>query len=89
MLLFYPTSIWADGRYVAFTSSATNLVSGDVNDMEDIFIHDCLTGITALLALDQNGTQSNTISWPGSISADGHYVSFQILGRQPGNGRYE
>ena len=37
---FYNTSISADGRYVAFTSYASNLVSGDTNGTGDIFLYD-------------------------------------------------
>src|SRR3990170_4855749 len=40
------SSISADGRYVAFASSASNLVSGDTNRYEDIFVHDRQTGVT-------------------------------------------
>jgi len=36
---YYP-SISADGRYVAFTSLASNLVSGDTNESDDVFVHD-------------------------------------------------
>jgi hypothetical protein len=36
----YPSSISANGRYVAFESVATNLVSGDTNGVTDIFVHD-------------------------------------------------
>ncbi len=34
------TFISADGRYVAFTSQATNLVPGDTNDTYDVFVHE-------------------------------------------------
>jgi len=52
------TSISADGRYVTFSSDATNLVSGDTNSLKDIFIKDLQTGQTARLSTDSSGGQS-------------------------------
>ena len=40
----YPSSISANGRYVAFESVASNLVSGDTNSVIDIFVHDQQSG---------------------------------------------
>ena len=69
-------SISADGRYVAFTSDASNLVSGDMNGVYDVFVHDRQSGQTTRLSLASDGTQGNVESmWP-SISADGRYVAF-------------
>jgi Tol biopolymer transport system component len=42
--------ISADGRYVAFDSYATNLVTGDINGKEDIFVRDRQTGTTTLVS---------------------------------------
>lgn len=64
-------SISADGRYVTFTSSASNLVAGDTNGRDDIFVHDLITGATALLTPGSNADSLNP-----SISADGRYVTF-------------
>jgi Tol biopolymer transport system component len=70
-------SISADGRYVAFASGATNLVPGDTNDLEDIFVHDRVTGITARVSVSSAGAQATgDNSWWPSISADGRYVAF-------------
>jgi len=69
-------SISADGRYVAFWSKADNLVSGDTNLYDDIFLRDTHTGITTLVSVDSNGTQENEDSYSPSISADGRYVTF-------------
>jgi len=71
----YP-SISADGRYVAFESEATNLVSGDTNDTGDIFVKDLQTGTTSRISVASDGTQGNNSSLYPSISADGHYVAF-------------
>jgi Tol biopolymer transport system component len=71
-------SISADGRYVAFSSSATNLVRGDFNGFDDVFVYDRVTGETTLVSVSSNGTQSNNKLGNGniSISADGRYIAF-------------
>ncbi|MBI4672552.1 MAG: PD40 domain-containing protein [Chloroflexi bacterium] len=74
-------SISADGRYVAFASRARNLVSGDTNGHEDVFVHDRFTGDTTLVSLAPAGGQIGESKYP-SISADGRYVAFQAM--QPG-----
>jgi Tol biopolymer transport system component len=70
-------SISGDGRYVAFQSSASNLVSGDTNETVDIFVRDLLSGTTNRLSEGNNGTQGNNGSYTPAISADGRYVAFQ------------
>ncbi|MFO7538975.1 MAG: calcium-binding protein [Chloroflexota bacterium] len=70
-------SISADGRYVAFTSWATNLVPGDTNGWTDVFVHDRQTGQTSRLSVASDGTQGNNGSEDPSISADGRYVAFR------------
>jgi Tol biopolymer transport system component len=70
-------SISADGRYVAFRSSASNLVPNDTNGWSDIFVHDRQTGETSRVSVASNGTQGNYWSWNPSISADGRYVAFE------------
>jgi|GEM_PF-1792314 len=69
-------SINADGRYVTFNSEASNLVSGDTNGMNDIFIHDCQTRKTDRVGVASSGTQGNNFSWSSAISADGRYIFF-------------
>ncbi|MBI3988598.1 MAG: PD40 domain-containing protein, partial [candidate division NC10 bacterium] len=78
---FYPAAtndrvISADGRYVAFISFATNLVPGDTNSTNDIFVHDLETGQTTRISIASDGTQANSESKSPSISADGRYVAF-------------
>src|SRR5688572_8957585 len=68
--------ISADGRYVTFHSSVTNLVPDDTNTQNDIFVHDIQTGNTTRASVDSNGAQSNGGSAYPSISADGHYIAF-------------
>jgi hypothetical protein len=66
----------SDGRYVAFTSAATNLVSGDNNNRNDIFVHDRQTNSTTRVSRSTGGTQSNNDSTFPAISGDGRYVAF-------------
>ena len=68
----------ANGRYVAFNSSATNLVSGDTNGKYDIFIKDLQTGAIARVNA-ADGAQPNGDSGALSFSADGRYVAFSSL----------
>ena len=75
-------SLSADGRYVAFTSEASNLVPGDTNGIRDVFVHDRNTGITERVSVSSNGEQESTSSnipngsLNPSISANGRYVAF-------------
>jgi Tol biopolymer transport system component len=69
-------SISADGRFVAFTSNASNLVPGDTNINRDIFVRDTLTNTTTLVSLDSAGNPGNSYSIFPSISADGRFVAF-------------
>jgi hypothetical protein len=69
-------SISADGRYVAFTSDASNLVAGDTNAHDDIFVRDRTAGTTERVSVASNGAQGNDISYSPSISADGGAVAF-------------
>jgi hypothetical protein len=69
-------SISGDGRYVAFQSTATNLVAGDTNGTWDIFVHDRQTGTTTRVSVDNTGVEGNNNSIGASISADGRYVTF-------------
>ena len=86
-------SLFADvsdnGRYVAFTSTATNLVTGDTNGVQDIFVHDRQTGSTTRVSVGPSGVQANGASAGQSISGDGRFVSFQSGGDKPGSGRHE
>jgi LPXTG-site transpeptidase (sortase) family protein len=73
------TAISADGRYIAFSSEATNLVGGDTNGFMDIFVYDRQIGITTRVSVASDGTQANYYSqWP-CISADGRYIGFFSL----------
>jgi Tol biopolymer transport system component len=69
-------SISADGRYVAFTSTANNLVPGDVIGNDDIFVRDRLLERTELVSVSTMGRQSDQGAGVAAISADGRFVAF-------------
>jgi cold shock CspA family protein len=73
----FGASISADGRYVAFKSYASDLVSGDTNNAGDVFVHDQQTGQTTRVSIASNGAQGNELSIKPVISADGRYVAFE------------
>ncbi len=66
-----------DGRYVAFSSLASNLVPGDTNGKQDVFVHDVQTGTTERVSVDSFGNQANAFSLKPSISTDGRYVAYR------------
>ena len=72
-----PSALSADGRYVAFSSPATNLVAGDTNGQWDVFVHDRTTGATTRVSVDSAGSQGDRDSWVPSISDDGRFVVFE------------
>ena len=68
--------ISADGRFVVFASSANNLVSGDTNDVADIFVYDRIDERIERISVSSNGDQGNGAASEPSISADGRFVVF-------------
>jgi hypothetical protein len=66
----------ADGRFVAFASTATNLVAGDTNEGEDIFVRDRTAGQTTRVSVATGGAPADFASFSPSISADGRFVAF-------------
>jgi Tol biopolymer transport system component len=70
------SAISADGRHVVFKSFAPNLVSGDTNGVQDVFVHDRQSGTTERVSVATNGGQANSDSVLGAISADGSHVAF-------------
>ncbi len=73
--LSYPP-MSADGRYVAFLSSSSNLVPNDTNGLRDVFLHDNLTGGTTLVSVASDGTQANQNAQRFSMSADARYIAW-------------
>ncbi len=70
-------SISADGRFVAFASDASNLVPGDTNGADDIFVHDRKTRKTWRISVDDNGIEGNGDSRNPRLSGDGQWVVFE------------
>ncbi len=73
-------SISADGRFVTYRSSASDLVAEDNNNQPDVFVFDRLTGVNTLVSVNQIGTMSgNGSSSAPVISADGSRIAFRSL----------
>src|SRR5258705_450215 len=72
----YMPAISADGRYVAFASSAGNFVPGDQNNTPDVFLRDRQTGTTVCISVTPNGAPASIISGSPAISANNRYVVF-------------
>ncbi|MEQ1871678.1 MAG: Ig-like domain-containing protein, partial [Vicinamibacterales bacterium] len=70
-------AISADGRFVAFTTFASNLVPGDTNGVFDVFVRDRQTGQTSRVSVASDGTQGNNSSLDAAISQDGRFVVFR------------
>jgi hypothetical protein len=77
-------SISADGRYVAFLSSAMNLVDSDTNGVSDVFVRDTCAGApsgcapsTQRVSVATDGSQANGASTSATISASGRYITFK------------
>ncbi|MBA2570626.1 MAG: PD40 domain-containing protein [Chloroflexi bacterium] len=76
----YP-SISADGRYVAFQSSASDLIADDTNGSYDVFVRDRQQGETRRVSISSAGIEGDRSSFVPSISADGRYVAFHSAAR--------
>ncbi len=75
----YYGSISTDGRFVAFTSNAGDLVSRDTNNQWDVFVRDLHSGTTSLVSINKDGSDSGNARLsvvPPAISADGRFVTF-------------
>jgi len=81
-------SISSNGQFIAFASTASNLVTNDTNHASDIFVRDVVSGITRLVSVDTTGSGSarsfsvwtdHRLSGNPLISADGRWVIFESL----------
>ena len=68
-------SISDDGRYVVFTSTASNLIASDTNGVADVFLRDRSLGTTIRIS-EASGVQADAASGSGVISGDGAYIAF-------------
>jgi Tol biopolymer transport system component len=73
-------SISSNGRYVAFESNATNLVSGDTNAKVDVFVRDRVGGTMRRVSVSSGGRQANGESSDPSIDGPGGLVTFESQG---------
>lgn len=75
--LSFDPAISGNGRYVAFTSSANDLVANDPNYAQNVYVRDLQNGTTTLVSVSTDGVHSgNDDSYSPIISADGRYVLF-------------
>ena len=85
----FQPDISSDGRFVVFTSTASNLVEDDTNGVDDIFVRDTHAGTTRRVSLAGRSTQASGRSGTPAISPDGRFVSFESeaadLVRRDGN----
>ena len=70
-----------DGRYVAFATTASNMVPGDTNGAQDVFVVDTQTGAVTRASVTTSGAQGNADSPSGqgerlALSHDGTWVAF-------------
>ncbi len=70
-------AISSDGRYVAFSAAASNLVPEDTNTVRDVFVRDRELGTTERVSVGGGGLQASDESNEASISSDGRFVAFR------------
>jgi Tol biopolymer transport system component len=76
---FSSSGVSADGRFVAFSSTADNLVPNDTNGCSDVFLRELDTGKVTLISLNTNGVSASGSSVQPSISGDGRYIAFSSV----------
>ncbi|MBA3685102.1 MAG: PD40 domain-containing protein [Planctomycetes bacterium] len=75
----FSPSISSDGRYVAFRSYASNLVSGDSNGVQDVFVRDRLLGTTKRISRGNFGVEADGASTTPMLCGDGFAVIFDSV----------
>lgn len=83
----YQAHVSDNGRYVVYSSYASDIVPGDTNGQSDIFLDDTLLGTTKLVSHDGAGNVGNDTSFEPDISANGKYVVFASLASNLGPAR--
>ena len=69
-------AVSGDGRFVAFSSDASNLVDGDTNAAADVFVRDAAAGTTTRVSVGDAGAQGDGGSYDPAVSGDGRFVVF-------------
>ena len=72
----YNPALSGDGRFVGYTSTASDQVAGDTNAVADVFVHDLATGLTTQVSRAPDGSQLTLPSQVPALSADGRIVAF-------------
>ena len=80
----WPGAISDDGRYVTFTSDATNLVPGDTNGVSDVFVRDLVSKKTTRVSVTSAEGQLSATTWGGAASSDATKVVFQSAAAELG-----
>jgi len=73
---YWGPKLSGDGRFAVFSSNSRDLVDGDTNDVEDIFVRDLEAATTTRVSLSTAGKEGNQWSFGPSISVDGRFVSY-------------
>jgi Tol biopolymer transport system component len=73
--------ITPSGRFVVFSSNATDLVSGDTSASSNIFVRDLVAGTTTLVSMNTSGNGGNSDSFNPVITPDGRFVAFESYAR--------
>ncbi len=81
----YSPSVSADGRVVAFVSSASNLAPFDDNQESDVFVFDVASGSVALVSATSKGKAANASSGAPAVSGDGRHVVYQSIASNLGS----
>jgi hypothetical protein len=71
-----PAGISSNGRFALFESAANNLVPGDTNGANDVFVRDLTANKTTLVSVSTNGGTANRASRSAVLTPDGRYVAF-------------
>lgn len=71
----YAPSMAPNGKVIAFSSDASNLVAGDTNGVKDAFVRDLRTGVTERVSVGTNGAEANGPTLTASISPSGRFVA--------------
>ncbi|MFZ1074284.1 MAG: hypothetical protein WAO21_12730 [Verrucomicrobiia bacterium] len=71
-----PIEISTNGQYALFESAASNLVPGDTNNANDVFVRDLVNGTNILVSINTNGGCANGVSGESAMTPDGRFVVF-------------
>lgn len=80
----FDPAISGDGHFVAYSSTADNLVAGDTNLRSDVFVWNRAVGSVERVSISTSGRQGTEPSSHPSLSAEGRYVAFLSRARQFG-----